>query len=67
MKCEICETELKKIDKLCDSCWYGMRILPEEWKAELKAKGIEIEKDIDCNIIPKIGFICGNPYKKKST
>ena len=70
MKCKICEIEDEIVNEnnpLCDGCWYGMRLDPEEWKKRLNAKGIEIERGIGCNIIPGVGFACGDPYKKKNT
>ena len=69
MKCEICEREDTGATEewpVCDRCWYGMRLDPERWKEELKEEGIEVERHIGCVPIPG-GFICGNPYKKKTT
>ena len=69
MKCKICDKEDESVDEnnsICDGCWYGMRLDPEAWKEQIKAKGIEIERAIGCNVIPGIGFVCGDPYKKKS-
>lgn len=66
MKCEICEREDESVDennKLCDRCWYGMRMAPEEWKKELESEGITAERGMGCQPFGD-GFICGDPYRK---
>ena len=68
MECEICEKEDGEVNEnnpLCDFCWYGMRMDPEGWKAELAKQGIEVERSMGCQPIPGVGIVCGNPWKRK--
>lgn len=40
--CEFCGQPVGlegKGSTTCDRCWYGMRMAPDEWLAELKAEG----------------------------
>jgi len=65
MKCKICGSQDESVtveDGLCDSCWYGMRMNPEEWEKDLSEKGIKVVKDSGCQIFPG-GCICGPLYK----
>lgn len=46
----------------CDHCWYGMRLAPDEWEAEMKAKGREVHYQRGCLPIEGGGFMCRNPW-----
>jgi hypothetical protein len=62
MFCRICKEETEYESDLCDFCWYGMRLNPEEWIASLKERGIEApEKTGGCNLADGTVF-CTNPY-----
>jgi hypothetical protein len=37
---------------------------PDEWLAEMKAKGIEIERGLGCQPFAG-GIVCGAPYQRK--
>lgn len=69
MKCNICGEELElehESSGVCDGCWYGMRLRPEDWIKDLKQKGIEVERGMGCQI-SEGGCICGDPWKKKES
>lgn len=43
--CKFCSRELDPVteaDDTCESCWYGMRLEPEEFEADMKARGVEL-------------------------
>lgn len=66
--CKICEGPVEIENRptgMCDYCWYGMRLDAKNWIKDLKARGIEVEQGIGCNPIPRVGFVCGDPYRRK--
>lgn len=60
--CSICGKH-QEFD-VCEFCWYGMRLDPKKWKAELKKKGIEVKYQGGCVPIGW-GIICRDPYVRK--
>lgn len=44
-ECEPYETPTEVcVPTVCDGCWYGMRLRPEDWELEMSSKGIEVER-----------------------
>lgn len=70
--CAICsDVDVENILRpgdLCDGCWYGMRLRPDEWEAEMKERGIEVERTGGCEQFiteaGAVGICCSNPYSK---
>lgn len=62
--CDICGSTDETVSSgLCDGCWYGMRMEPEEWAARLKAQGIEVVHQGGC--LERGGaIVCRNPYRR---
>jgi len=65
-KCKICNHETQD-GALCGRCFYGMRLDPEKWIADLKAEGIEVERTGGCMPTSDGGFICSDPYSRKDS
>lgn len=65
--CSICDRIDETGTGTCDSCYYGMRLDPEEWIKKMGELGIEIERHIGCVPLPGGGFACGNPYRRKKS
>lgn len=41
-KCQFCDGEIDEENQasgVCDGCWYGMRLEPEEWEKRMKKIG----------------------------
>jgi len=64
--CPICGAKCDSRDRICDGCWYGMRLSPEEWKKDLKSRGIKVVRGLGCGIT-SFGFVCGDSYKAAPT
>jgi hypothetical protein len=60
--CNICGGQL--VGGMCDFCWYGMRCDPDNWVAQLREKGIAVERTGGC-INTSGAIICTPPYSKK--
>jgi len=65
-RCKICRIRLTEEEAgTCDPCWYGMRLDAKNWIEDLKARGIEVERGMGCVPVPGVGFVCGDPYRRK--
>lgn len=63
--CEYCggpEGEEGAGTGVCEGCYYGMRLCPEDWEAEMKKAGREVHYQGGCVPLGDGGFYCRNPY-----
>jgi hypothetical protein len=65
LPCHICGSldpeNIRQQGDVCDGCWYGMRMDPENWEAGLKERGIDVHYQGGC--VPfEGGIACRDPY-----
>ena len=67
-QCGICGDDLgfegRDADELCDGCWWGMRLDPDGWKAELEKRGIKVERTGGC-LRAGSSILCMNSYSRE--